>query len=266
MFELPLTSSADSTELLGCFEQVDINRKQRQALNKLRALVECVAHRLLLLGSNGSAATTATTAIGQDHQEGMKNDVDSDAMESDASAAAMANDDRSARVHRAQDLYRMWHHITAAFDSFSSSSSSSSNSADANVGSDGTSATAAGDAYDATQHCLAEALLDKIAHAVAILTPPTSSSSSASLSSSSSSSSSSSASLHKDDDDQDTDAAAEARELSLLARWVPLVRSELRALLTMRRDGVLGRFEWLDGSLIQVCVVGCGLKHMITAN
>lgn len=62
LHELGMSAGTDATELLGCFEQVDVNRKLREVKSKLEHIYENVMQILVLRGAQASAARTKESA------------------------------------------------------------------------------------------------------------------------------------------------------------------------------------------------------------
>jgi MoxR-like ATPase len=154
LFELPMTAGADSTELLGCFEQVDVMRKQRETLNRLGALVEVISQRLLLLSSFNSVALSLDPCV--------------------ASAA---------------ELIKLWSLVNQASTAV----------------------------WDHSQNSVALSLLSAADRAVHTLL-----------------------------------ASENTHEIGdLQSNIIPNLKRDLESLLTLHRDGTLGRFEWLDGALVR---------------
>ena len=57
LHEFAMTSSADSTELLGCFEQVDLSRHKKELLARVRSITYTLSASLLATCANESLST-----------------------------------------------------------------------------------------------------------------------------------------------------------------------------------------------------------------
>ncbi|RLN87173.1 hypothetical protein BBJ28_00016114, partial [Nothophytophthora sp. Chile5] len=63
LHELGMSAGTDATELLGCFEQVDVGRKLREIKQKIQGLYETALRELMLASSSATASAKNKTAL-----------------------------------------------------------------------------------------------------------------------------------------------------------------------------------------------------------